>query len=163
LIATISLLVWPRFKTNLTNSHTSSWFFMHDLFITLMMETVCTSETLIYFNRTTQPYTLEGCYLHINVKYVSIAELKKKWIMTFLWVTICILASCGGTTSMHSLFSVTTTHKENSVFSATCFDLLKSLSSAVCHTINMSLIVYNCRKPLLWYHVLLLAIDNKNI
>jgi hypothetical protein len=29
------------------------------------------------------------------------------------------------------------------------FDLLISLSSAVCHTINMSLIVYNCGKPLL--------------
>jgi hypothetical protein len=64
--------------------------------------------------------------------------------------------------SFHSLFSVTTTRKENSVFSTTCFDLLKSLSSAVCHTINMSLIVYNCGKPLLCYHVLLLAIDNKN-
>jgi hypothetical protein len=77
-------------------------------------------------------------------------------------IGICILASCGGTISTHSLFSVTTTRKENSVFSTTCFDLLKSLSSAVCHTINMSLIVYNCGKPLLCYHVLLLAVDNKN-
>jgi hypothetical protein len=40
--------------------------------------------------------------------------------------------------STHSLFSVTTTRKENSVFSTTCFDLLKSLSSAVCHTINVT-------------------------
>jgi hypothetical protein len=52
-------------------------------------------------------------------------------------------------TSTHSIFSVTTTSKENSVFSTTCFDLLKSLSSAVCHTINMSLFMYSCGTPFL--------------
>jgi hypothetical protein len=51
--------------------------------------------------------------------------------------------------------------KKNLIFSTTCFDLMKSLSGAVCHAINMSLIVYNCSKPLLCYHVLLIATDDK--
>jgi hypothetical protein len=66
---------------------------------------------------------------------------------------VCILASCGGTISTHSLFSVTTTRKENSVSSTTCFDLLKSLSTAVCHKINMSMI---------FYYLILLSIASNN-
>jgi hypothetical protein len=52
-------------------------------------------------------------------------------------VTFCILASCGGTISTHSLFSVTTTRKENSVFSTTCFDLLKSYNKHVTDRVQL--------------------------
>jgi hypothetical protein len=32
--------------------------------ITLMMEAICTSQTSVYFNDTTQHYTPEGCNIH---------------------------------------------------------------------------------------------------
>jgi hypothetical protein len=35
------------------------------IIITLMMEAVHTSETLVYFNETTQRYIPAGCHIHI--------------------------------------------------------------------------------------------------
>jgi hypothetical protein len=38
-------------------------------FITLMKEAVSTSETMVYFNKTTWCYIPEGCHLHVTLGF----------------------------------------------------------------------------------------------
>jgi hypothetical protein len=49
--------------------------------IGLMMEAVCTSEKLVYFNKTTQCYIPESCHLHTccheNLKSHNISQLQR--------------------------------------------------------------------------------------
>jgi hypothetical protein len=59
----LSPLVYP--SSTWTDSSITSKPFAPSLFITLMMEAVCISETLVY-SKTTWRYTPEGCHLHIR-------------------------------------------------------------------------------------------------
>jgi hypothetical protein len=62
---------------------------------------------------------------YLSFKYEALNDiLVLVWIFNKLHILIYILASCGGTISTHSIFSVTTTSKENLVFSTTCFDFI---------------------------------------
>jgi hypothetical protein len=41
---------------------------LHGLFIVLMMEAVCTSETSVYFHKTTCHYIPESCHLQQKIR-----------------------------------------------------------------------------------------------
>jgi hypothetical protein len=56
----------PKF-TWTVNCYITCYTFARDLFITMMMEAVCTSETWVNFNMTTRCYIPEDCKLHSNL------------------------------------------------------------------------------------------------